>query len=454
MELLQTVLSFILALGFLVTIHEYGHFWVARKCGVRVLRFSVGFGNPLFRWTDKKGTEYWIASIPLGGYVKMLDSREVDVPPEQMHEEFNQKNVWQRMAIFAAGPGVNLLFAVLFYWFMFLNGVSTVAPVIGDVEVESMADRAGLKTGQEIIAIDGNETPNWQQVSFAFIERVGETGEITVSVKEASSDLTTDYRVPINNWMDGGADQSPYDILGFAPYRPFIPAQISKVQAGSPAEKGGLVAEDIVKAVNGEPIEDWEAWVNVVRDNPAKEMAVEVDRAGSVVELTLIPDAIKDSRTGEWFGRIGAHSPKVDWPEDMVRRMEYSVFGALVAGVEKTANLISLIFKTLWKMVVGEMSLDNISGPITIAQVAGDTARDGLNTFFNFLAYLSISLGVFNLLPIPVLDGGHLLFAMIEAARGKPLSERIQNAGLSVGLSLLAAFMVLAIYNDIVRIAQ
>jgi len=467
MELIQTILSFIVALGVLVTIHEYGHFWVARRCGVKVLVFSVGFGKPLYRWTDKYGTEFRIASIPLGGFVEMLDARVKEVPPELMHQEFNGKPVWQRMAVFAAGPLVNLIFAVLLFWFMYLNGITTVVPVVGEVEPGSIAAEAGLRSGHELVAVDDNPVNSWQSVNLALIERIGEAGVITIKVRNsdalnsiavndamlASDTSTKSLSIPISNWMDGGAEESPFELLGFKPYRPFLSATIAKLKDGSPAELGGMKAGDTVTAVNGEAVSSWYDWVDVVKANPAKPLAVDVQRDGQLLSLSLTPDAVKNKQ-GEWVGLIGAYSTPADWPESMIRRVDFSLAGALVAGYDKTVDLVGLIFLTIGKMIVGEMSLKNISGPITIAQVAGDTARDGVNSFLHFLAYLSISLGVFNLLPIPVLDGGHLLYGLIEAVRGKPLSERIQQIGLSLGMSILAAFMILAVYNDIIRVSQ
>lgn len=454
MDFIHTVLSFIVALGVLVTIHEYGHFWVARRCGVRVLRFSIGFGKPFFKWQDKHGTEYWLAAIPLGGYVKLLDAREVDVPPEQLHEEFTHKSVWQRIAVFSAGPLVNLFFATLLYWFMFIGGVETVVPVVGQVKQDSVAAQAGLQEGMEIVEVDGHKTQSWQDVTFALIERVGESGTVQLMAKEQGSDIPLAFDLPITEWLNANQEADPIELLGIIPFRPHIPAGIGKVVPGSPAESAGLKEGDLVLSINNQKVDDWYQWVDIIKANPATAMQVVVDRGGQTMTLIVTPDEIKDPNTQQSFGRIGAHAPKVEWPQDMLRTIDYSLLGALSEAWDKTVRYIVLVLQTIGKMAVGKLSLDNISGPITIAQVAGQTASIGLYAFLGLMAYLSISLGVFNLLPIPMLDGGHILMALIEAVRGKPLSERVQQAGLGVGLSLLAAFMLLAFYNDIMRITQ
>ena len=453
MELLQTVLSFILALGILVTLHEYGHFWVARRCGVKVLRFSVGFGAPLFKWTDKQGTEFWIASIPLGGYVKMLDAREGDVPEALKDQEFTQKPVLQRIAVFAAGPLVNLLFAVLVYWVLFLYGITVLTPTLGDVDPQSPAGQAGLHRGAEIVAVDGQKVTDWEAVTYALVERIGDSGTIEITATPEGSNVPRTYRVSVERFLGAKEIDSPLQSLGLTVFRPAMPPVIDEVVPGYAAERDGLKPNDLIVAVDGEPIKRWIDWVNVVQANPEKTLDVTLEREGVQIVLPVTPNSV-EVEEGKRVGRIGARTQPVDYPPEMHRVVRYGVFEAMGEAIDKTHQLIVIIFKTIGKMIVGVVSVDNLSGPITIAQIAGDTASYGVEPFLSFLAYLSISLGVLNLLPIPVLDGGHILFACFEMVRGKPLSERIQQAGVSLGLTMLAMFMLVAFYNDIVRLAQ
>lgn len=451
MDFIQTVFSFIVALGVLVTIHEYGHFWMARRCGVKVLRFSVGFGKPLFQWEDKQGTQFWISSIPLGGYVKMLDAREIDVPQELMDQEFSQKPVSQRIAVFAAGPLINLLFAVLVYWGLFAYGVTTIAPIVGKVEPGSPAYAGGLLGGDEIVAIDGESVRDWEGVTYALVERIGDTGVIEVQVKPKDSSLQRARSILVNQFMGGGGIDSPIAELGFEPYRPSVPAIISEVQPGKPAEQAGLLSGDHIKEANGEPIEEWSQWVGLIQASAGLPMDISVLRGAEMISLTITPAAIQNEQ-GQSVGQIGALVDFPTLPKEMYRDIQYSPIEAFWKGVQRTGQLVAITLKSIGKMVTGVVSLDNLSGPITIAKIAGDTANYGVDSFLNFLAYLSVSLGVLNLLPIPILDGGHILFACYEAVRGKPLSERLQQAGLGLGLALIAMFMVIAFYNDVVRL--
>ncbi len=450
MDFLQTVLAAIVTLGILVTIHEYGHFWVARRCGVQVLRFSVGFGKALYRWHDRQGTEYVIASIPLGGYVKMLDEREGDVPEAMLHRSFNRKPVSQRIAIVAAGPVVNLLFAVVAYWCMYVSGISTVVPVVGGVVAESAAELAGLGRGEEILSIDGRETPAWDEVNLKLAGRIGDSGEIVMVTQTIDSAHRQQYRIPIQNWQTD-EERGPIFSLGLIPFRPALEPVIGRLVEEGRAVKAGLMAGDHIIRVDGEPVPDWASLVTTIQRSPEQPLLLTVSRDGLERQVQVTP-ASRLSDTGVSQGYIGAGVQIPAWPESMLREIRYDPLSAIGAAVQKTYQMITLTLESIVKMVQGAISVKNLSGPITIAKVAGASAESGLESFLNFLAYLSISLGVLNLLPIPMLDGGHLLYYFVEAVRGRPVSEQVQVFGLKLGMALLMSLMFLALYNDLARL--
>ena len=450
MGILQIILAAIVTLGILVTIHEYGHFWVARRCGVKVLRFSVGFGKALYSWHDKKGTEYVIAAIPLGGYVKMLDEREGDVPDSLLDQAFNRKTVWQRIAIVAAGPLVNLAFAVLAYWCLFIYGVSTVAPVIGEISAGSPAEMAGLVSQEEIVSVDGYQTRSWEEVGLRLAARIGETGQLQITTRSVSLGGERRYRVEINSWQVD-EERGPLYSLGVTPYRPPVPAIIGQLVEGGRAEAAGLRVGDLVQQLDDQPVSDWHELVTEIQANPENKVLLALIRDGEPVELEIVP-ARQTADDGRVYGYIGAGVEPPVWPDWLLREISYSPWEAIPAALNKTHQLIVLILESIAKMIQGEISVKNLSGPITIAKVAGASAESGLESFLNFLAYLSISLGILNLLPIPMLDGGHILYYVIEAVRGRPVSEKTQLVGLKIGMALLMALMFLAFYNDLARL--
>ena len=453
MENLQTLLAFIIALGLLVSFHEFGHFWVARRCGVKVLRFSVGFGKALYTWRDKLGTEYVIALIPLGGYVKMLDEREGEVPPEQQHEAFNNKPVWQRMLIVAAGPLANFLLAIVVLWGMYVLGVSTVVPVIGDVRQTSPAWEAGVEPGAEVVAINGEQTASWYAVNLALLRPLGETGNIQLQVRphDNPNAAVTTYDVPVTKWLTGEEQPDPVSLFGLEPWRPVIPAVIGEVLPDGAAAAAGLQPGDRIIAVDGEPVADWVQWVKQVRSSPAKPLQVAIERQGMPLQLDMTPGE-KDSGDGRGIGFIGAGAEPWQMPPDMIRNMQYGPLAAFGPALRDTVSLTTLTLDSIKKMIEGLVSVKNLSGPITIAKVAGASFKSGLESFLNFLAMLSISLGVLNLLPVPVLDGGHLLYYLVELVRGKPLSEQAQMVGLRIGIAAIVSLMLLALYNDLARL--
>lgn len=450
MAVLQTVLAMIVTLGILVTIHEWGHYWVARRCGVKVLRFSVGFGKPLWLRKGRDGTEYAIAAIPLGGYVRMLDEREGDVAEHEKQQAFNNKSVWQRIAIVAAGPIVNLIFAVFAYWLMFVVGVSAIAPVVGGIAPLSPAAQSALASGMEITAVDDQPVRSWEEVNLRLASRVGDTGELRIAAKSSVSAESQVYAVQLSAWSVDLENETPIRALGLEPFRPVVEPVLGQVVPDEPAALAGLKTGDKILAVNGELINDWAALVEKIRSHPAQPLRLEILRDGRRV-LTVTPKAVI-MPDGSVEGRIGAGVEVPEWPESMQRTIEYNVFEALPAAVGKTYHMIALTLDSIWKMIEGVISVKNLSGPITIAKVAGASAASGFEPFISFLAYLSISLGVLNLLPIPMLDGGHLLYYAIELVRGKPVSERVQMMGLKVGMAILLSLMTLAIVNDVMRL--
>jgi regulator of sigma E protease len=451
MDFLQTVIWALLALGVLVTFHEMGHFLVARWCGVKVLRFSVGFGRRLISRYDRHGTEFTLSAIPLGGYVKMLDEREGAVPHNQLQMAFNRKNVWQRIAIAAAGPIANFLLAIVLFWAVFLGGTAGPVPVVAKVEPGSIAARAGLEAGQEIIAVDGEPTPTWQALNWRLANRLGDTGTLEFVVRYADSDLEYHMGADIDRWLAGREVPDPLGEIGLELWVPTVTMVLAQVTEGSPAERAGLRASDKIVATDGQSFADWTNWTDYVRAHGGEEISVELLRDGETLMLTVTPELTRlDS--GERIGRIGVLPVAETWPEELVRRYHFGIGAALAKSWQETGEKTLFTLNSLKKLIFGQLSTKNLSGPITIAKVAGTSADAGWQSFLSLLALLSISLGVLNLLPIPVLDGGHLLYYGIEAIKGSPVSERVQMIGLQVGMAMVLGIMGLALYNDILRL--
>lgn len=444
------IVGTLVALGVLVTFHEFGHFWVARRCGVKVLRFSVGFGMPLLRWHDKQGTEFVVAAIPLGGYVKMLDEREGEVPADQLDQSFNRKSVRQRIAIVAAGPIANFLLAMVFFWALAMLGTEQVRPVIGAVESGSLAAKAGLGAGQEIIAIDGEPTSGWAAVNLQLVRRLGESGSLQLLVREQGSTVDSPRELVLDKWLKGADEPDPIRSLGIRPWRPALPPVLAELDSKGPAKAAGLKTGDRLLAVDGKAVDDWQQVVDTVRMHPDTKIMLRVERDGAQIDIPVMLAARGESKAPT--GYLGAGVKAVDWPPEMIREVSYGPLAAVGEGARRTWTMSLLTLDSLKKMLFGELSVKNLSGPITIAKVAGASAQSGVADFLNFLAYLSISLGVLNLLPIPVLDGGHLLFYLIEWARGRPLSDRVQGWGIQIGISLVIGVMLLALVNDLGRL--
>lgn len=450
MSALYMFFGTLIALGVLVTIHEFGHFWVARRCGVKVLRFSVGFGSPLLRWHDRQGTEFVVAAIPLGGYVKMLDEREGDVPAEQIEQSFNRKSVRQRIAIVAAGPIANFLLAILFFWVLAMLGSQQAKPVIGAVQADSLAAAAGLQAGQEILAVDGEPTAGWGAVNLQLVRRLGESGTLELLLREPDSTAQSTRQLALRDWQKGVEQPDPLQSLGIRPWRPAIVPVLQEIDPEGPAQAAGVRKGDRLLLIGEQRIADWQQVLDVLRELPGQQVRLLVEREGRELAFTvnLAVRGEGEARGGYLGVGVGA----VEWPQEMLREVRYGPLDALGEGLRRTWHMTLLTFDSVRKMLVGELSVKNLSGPITIAKVAGASAQSGVGDFLYFLSLLSISLGVLNLLPIPVLDGGHLLFYLIEWVRGRPLSERVQGWGMQVGISLVLGVMLLALINDLGRL--
>ena len=477
-DFLQTVLALLVTLSILVTIHEFGHYWVARLCNVHVIRFSVGFGKSIYMKKgrqpvyeeqpvyDKEGnlvpvrtrsneplapTEFTIAAIPLGGYVKFLDEREGYVPDDQIHLAFNRKTVWQRIAIVSAGPIANFLLAIAAYWMLFASGVTGVIPVLGELDPESAAARAGLQQGHEIVAVDGKAAKTWSEVNLGLFDRLGETGEIVLTVVEPGSyDAQSNYKVPVTQWLSNSAAPVPARDLGLVVQLPEFPAVIGGLNDDGRATASGVEVGDEFLSVDGVSVMDWPHLVDVIQGSPEQTLNVIVLRSGQTMKIDLTPKGIE--RDGSILGFIGASPQPVNFPPEMLRETRYPIYSAWMPAAVKTWEVTLFTLASIKKMIVGAISPKNLSGPITIAQVASATAENGLESFVGFIALLSISLGVINLLPIPVLDGGHLVYYFIELIAGRPVPERVQVWGLQMGTFLIMGIMVLAFYNDLTRL--
>ncbi|MCK4950893.1 MAG: RIP metalloprotease RseP [Gammaproteobacteria bacterium] len=439
--------SFILALGILIAVHEYGHFWVARKLGVKVLRFSIGFGKPLLSRKSRDGeTEYVLAAIPLGGYVKMLDEREGEVAEEELDRAFNNKPVLSRIAVVLAGPIANFIFAIFALSIMYFSGIPGYKPILGDIKVDSIAGQAGFRNGDLVLQVQRKDVASWQETRMALLDVALDQKWIEVKVQDAQGNQAI-RTLNLNGSGNPVDNQDFMGEIGLDLWRP--PAVLGEVTPGGPADQAGLKAGDRVISVNGEPMNYWLDWVNIVREHHDQLLQVEIDRQGELLLFNLTPGSKqKDEKK---IGFVDVRMPQSYW-EKMSVEIRYGPIEALGAGIGKTWDMSVLMLRVMGKIVTGDASLRNISGPVTIAQYAGDSASRGLMSFLSFLALISISLGVLNLLPIPILDGGHLMYYLVELVKGSPVSEQTQSVGQQIGIMILLALMILAFYNDFMRL--
>ena len=446
-----TLLAFIVALGVLIVFHEFGHYLIARLFGVKVLRFSIGFGRPLWRIrSGQDQTEWVIAALPLGGYVKMLDEHEAPVAPEEVHRAFNRQSVWRRIAIVVAGPAANFLLAIVFYWALFVGGVQEAKPVVGTPDPGTVAEASGFQRGETIRKINEEPMASWQQVRWRLLQLAVEKQPARLEVIDPKQRLAW-RTLDLSSFDLEGFDSDPLARLGLRLNRPDVAPIIGKLVPGSVAEAGGLRPGDRVVSIDGRRIRVWEDLVAAVQARPGMSVRLSVARGTEELEIRLVPRA--ERQNGQLIGRIGA-APQVDAEsmKSLVTIVRYAPAAALGMAVERTWEMSAFSLKMLGKMVVGQVSWKNLSGPVTIADYAGQSAQLGIGAYIAFLALISISLGVLNLLPIPLLDGGHLLYYVIEIFKGSPVSERTMELGQRLGLTLLLFLMAFAIYNDFNRL--
>ncbi|HFS6716112.1 TPA: sigma E protease regulator RseP [Proteus mirabilis] len=450
MGILWNLAAFIIVLGILITVHEFGHFWVARRCDVYVERFSIGFGKAIWRKTDKHGTEFVVAWIPLGGYVKMLDERVAEVAPERRHLAFNNKTVGQRAAIVAAGPIANFLLAIVAYWLVFMIGVPALKPIIADIRPDSIAEQAKLTPGMELKSVAGIETPDQNAVRLALVSKIG-AKEVTFVVTQPNSLSESENILNLQQWNFDPERQDPIVSLGIMPVGARLDSKVVEVTPDSAAEKAGLQAGDRIVKVDGQPIDTWHPFTYFVRQSPNKTLELLVERNGASLVLNITPTAIA-LKDGSEVGQVGAKLQVLPPDEQYLIMQQYNPFSALYEASDKTWQLMGLTVKMIGKLVVGDVKLTNLSGPVSIAKGAGMSADSGFVYYLMFIALISVNLGIINLFPLPVLDGGHLLFLVIEKIKGGPVSERVQDVCYRFGVMALMLLMGLALFNDFSRL--
>jgi len=449
-----TIVAFIITIGILVTVHEYGHFQVAKWCGVKVIKFSVGFGKPI--WSKKIGkdqTEFVLAAIPLGGYVKMLGEELVAADAESsedMSRALNRQSVQKRMAIVLAGPAANLLLAIALYSILFMSGTVGLKPIVGQPVSGTAAAMSGIKAGVTITKVDSQPVTTWQDVRWYLLNTSLENSKVTLEVINQANEMSL-HELNISGVNQDNVDNDILEKLGLTVFQPSVPARIGEIVAGSPAEQSGLKVGDLVLAINQQVVADWESFVAIIKNKPNQSVVLKVLRADKEINLNVTPDLINEK--GNSYGRIGAGF-KIEQAqlEPFLVTKNYGLFDAIVKSIEKTWETAIFSLKMLVNMIMGNVSWKGMSGPVTIASYAGQSANVGIKAFIGFLALVSISIGVLNLLPIPILDGGHFMYYMVEFFTGKPASAFAVNLGQKIGFIILIFTMLLALYNDLNRL--
>jgi regulator of sigma E protease len=450
-NILLQIFAFLFAIFLLVTIHEFGHFWVAKRAGIKVLRFSIGFGKTLWKRQGKDGTEYVIALLPLGGYVRLLDEREGPVSEAEKHLAFNRKPLLSRFLVLLAGPLTNLILGVIIFWIVFVIGIEQVKPVIGKIAPNSIAAQGGLQPGDELLGIDGHKISTWQQALIAVVYRMGEKGKMEVTVSPKNLNQPKTHILDLTNWKVSGLAPQPLESLGITPYQPAIPPVVSKVVKGQPGDLAGLQQGDRILKINEEPVSDWMDVMDYVQKHPAESTTLLIQRGNTQKNLNI---SIGEKTVSNFkkIGFIGVAVQAPEWPPGMKYQTHYSLLTAWKPAAQQTALFSVFNFIVFGKMVVGHISLQGLGGPITIFTSAKAAFKEGVIVYLSFLGVLSIMLACLNILPIPGLDGGHLLFLIIEAIRGKPLSLTTQLFAWRLGLLLLIAVMLQATINDLMRL--
>ncbi len=449
LELLISVAAFLVAIGLLVFIHEFGHFWVARRFGIKVVRFSIGFGPSLISWYDKLGTEYVISMIPLGGYVSLFGEKDEMVSLSERQMAFSSRSVWIRISVLIAGPLFNLLFAVFAFWIVFLMGTTVMIPILGNVPKDTAAGLAGFRVGEEIVSIEGKATTSWEEVSLQLFSHMGEDRTVEVQVKEPTKATLQNKHLDIGHLADGTSQSDWLGELGLVPVDP-VPAIVGNIVDGLPAFKAGVQPGDQILSVDNNPVYSRTDVIQYIQAHPKQKIVLEVLRAGKKRKLTVVPDLKFSEELKKDVGFVGLEFPALkEFPKELVREQYWGPREALYLAFKRTAEFSILTLEVFKKMIVGKVSVRHISGPLTIAKYAGETATIGIKQFLDFLGMISLSLGVLNLLPIPVLDGGHVMYCVYELITGRRISATTESIATWIGGALLVGFMILAFYNDI-----
>jgi regulator of sigma E protease len=445
-DIIRNIFFFVIALGILVAVHEWGHYYVAKLCKVKILRFSIGFGKPIYQRVTSSGMEFVIAMIPLGGYVRMLDGRVDEITKQDEAVAFNFQPVWERFAIVAAGPIVNFIFAIFALAAIGMIGQQTPKPIVGEIAPQSFAAQSRLASGDEILSIGGHEVRNWRDAAIELSTFSGEQN-IPLTVR-ASNGVTQALTIPVNGWKIDPDEADIFTALGFQPFRPQVTRKLGFIEENSPAARAGLLIDDEIEKLDGTPLENWGQIVGFIEQRPNQTATAIINRDGQQLALDVTFGQKADNPEQGYLGVI----PYQDtWPEEYVLDLQLGFFDAMVEGTAQTWRLMGVTLKMLGKLLTGDISVKNLSGPISIAQGAGVSASIGIVAFLSFLALISVNLGIINLLPLPILDGGHLMYFTIEWITGKPVSEAIQEVGFKIGGVILFAVMATAIFNDILR---